>query len=476
MRKKCKGLTFLDCQLTILRSAVDDAEKIQGQKKLQEPEIKNMIHILEEFLKKNKLLVYGGTALNNILPKEDQFYDKSYELPDYDFYSKNPIETSIELSDLYYKNGFKEVEAKSGQHHGTYKVYVNFMPIADITFMNEELFDSLKKHAIVIDKIYYCPPNFLRMGIYKELSRPSGDVSRWEKVFKRLVKFSKYYPIKASNCKKINYRKKIFSNIDDEIQRKEDKIKMKEIYQIIKTTLFKEDVLFFGGYAITLYSKYYNNQSELNFKLKNLPYYDVISEDPEKTANNIKNNLNTLHIDNVVIDKKENIGEIIPFHYDVKVNGESIVFIYKSQACYGYNIIKIDGYNIKIASIDTILSFYLAFIYIDRNYYDSERLLCIANYLFQIQQHNQLQQKELLKRFVTSCYGHEKTIEEIKEEKAKKFEELKGKKQSKDYKEWFFKYNPDMKKQNNRQTRKKTIKSKPSISKKKTINKTKKIN
>jgi hypothetical protein len=102
--------------------------------------------------------------------------------------------------------------------------------------------------------------------------------------------------------------------------------------------------------------------------------------------------------------------------------------------------------------------------------------LCIANYLFQIQQHNQLKQKELLKRFVTSCYGHEKTIEEIKEEKAKKFEELKGKKQSKDYKEWFFKYNPDMKKQNNRQTRKKTIKSKPSISKKKTINKTKKIN
>ena len=31
------------------------------------------------------------------------------------------------------------------------------------------------------------PPNYLRMAMYLELSRPDGDVSRWEKVLKRLT-------------------------------------------------------------------------------------------------------------------------------------------------------------------------------------------------------------------------------------------------------------------------------------------------
>ena len=30
------------------------------------------------------------------------------------------------LADLYYKEGYENVEAKSGLHEGTYKVYVNF--------------------------------------------------------------------------------------------------------------------------------------------------------------------------------------------------------------------------------------------------------------------------------------------------------------------------------------------------------------
>ena len=41
-----------------------------------------------------------GTAINNILPVKDQFYDKELELPDYDFYSKNPVEDAKELAVL----------------------------------------------------------------------------------------------------------------------------------------------------------------------------------------------------------------------------------------------------------------------------------------------------------------------------------------------------------------------------------------
>jgi hypothetical protein len=35
-----------------------------------------MIKIVEDFIIRKKLICYGGTAINNILPERDQFYNK----------------------------------------------------------------------------------------------------------------------------------------------------------------------------------------------------------------------------------------------------------------------------------------------------------------------------------------------------------------------------------------------------------------
>ena len=110
--------------------------------------------ILENFLREKKLVCYGGTAINNILPQSDQFYDKNIELPDYDFFTPNALNHAKELADIYYKNGFDEVEAKSGIHIGTYKVFVNFIPIADITQLDDDLFKAIQNNAII--KILIC--------------------------------------------------------------------------------------------------------------------------------------------------------------------------------------------------------------------------------------------------------------------------------------------------------------------------------
>ena len=96
---KCGKLTFEECELAILRTVVDKAEKVQGQEIVNTPEIKKILSIIEAFLKKEKCVVYGGTAINNILPKEDQFYDYNYELPDYDFYSPDAMNLAIKLAD-----------------------------------------------------------------------------------------------------------------------------------------------------------------------------------------------------------------------------------------------------------------------------------------------------------------------------------------------------------------------------------------
>ena len=185
--KKYTKQEFNERELEILRQAVDKSEERAGKRIANSPEIINIIKIVEEFIKENKLICYGGTAINNILPQQDQFYNKNIEIPDYDFFSPKALHHAKALADIYYSNGYTEVEAKAGVHSGTYKVYVNFIPVADITFTEDKLFKAISLESIIVNNIMYAPPNFLRMSMYLELSRPEGDVSRWEKVLKRLI-------------------------------------------------------------------------------------------------------------------------------------------------------------------------------------------------------------------------------------------------------------------------------------------------
>jgi len=100
------------------------------------------------------------------------------------------------------------------------------------------------------------------------------------------------------------------------------------------------------------------------------------------------------------------------------------------------------GKTIRIATIDTMLSFYLAFLYARRGYFDSDRILCMAQFLFDVEQKNRLEQKGVLRRFSITCYGHQPSMEEIKAEKAQKFKELKDKKGTREYEEYFLSYKP----------------------------------
>ena len=89
-----------------------------------------------------------------------------------------------------------------------------------------------------------------------------------------------------------------------------------------------------------------------------------------------------------------------------------------------------------------MLSFYLAFIYANRPYYDTDRILCMSQYLFMVQQKNRLEQKGLLKRFSINCIGKQDTLMTVREHKAQMYAKLKDKRGTKAYDEWFLKYSP----------------------------------
>ena len=604
-------------ELEILREAVDVMEKRKGAKIIQDPQVKKIISIVEDFIADKKLVCYGGTAINNILPEDAQFYNKDIELPDYDFYSDNALDAAKELADIYYKAGYEDVEAKSGVHHGTYKVFVNFTGIADITQMEPALFKAISRDAIIKKGIRYAPPDFLRMAMYLELSRPDGDVSRWEKVQKRLVLLNKHYPLKGYDCDKIEYQrgfegatkantgeisisrtrkrsasasasasrsrsvkkggsgrsatrsvkalkrkaisgvvrkyhslgaylKRLYHAVPSHEETKgdfkytveEDKLthryrliatyerllgaddtfvlySMKaseldasvsasaspaerrkaspspspsakaeaeakakasgeysvrksnisyssnrekelaetDIYNIVRDVFIKNHAVFFGGYANILYSRYMpKHQRRI---VQKTPDFDILSEEPRELCDAVVRELTAHKYRDVKYTKHAGIGEVISEHYDIRIGDEVIAFLYKPLACHSYNTIRVNGdaggganggagagESIRIATIDTMLSFYLAFIYADRVYYDINRILCMSQFLFDVQQHNRLKQTGLLRRFSINCYGKQPTLESMRFEKTEKYEELKEKRDSREFEEWFLRYIP----------------------------------
>ena len=291
--------------------------------------------------------------------------------------------------------------------------------------------------------------------MYLELSRPAGDTSRWEKVMKRLAVLNKHYPITDINCNDVEFQR------DMENTTQED-----EIYDNVRNTLVNQGVVFFGGYAISLYSQYM--PKNLQHKLERIADFDVLSNDPETTAQIVKERLKDINIKNVKIIRRQPVGEVIPEHYEVKIGKDTVVIIYKPIACHSYNILNIKGQKVKIATIDTMLSFYLAFLYADRPYYNKflERILCMSKFLFDVQQKNRLQQKGLLRRFSITCYGHQESVEEIRAHKAEKYREIKQKGDKKEMEEWILNYKPDdiknrkLEKEKDKKIKRKTINKK----------------
>lgn len=221
-----------------------------------------------------------------------------------------------------------------------------------------------------------------------------------------------------------------------------------DIYNIVRNVFIKNRAVFFGGYANILYSRYMpKHQRRI---VQKIPDFDILSEEPRELCEAVVRELTAHKYTGVKYTKHAGVGEVISEHYDIRIGDDVIAFLYKPLACHSYNTIRVNGDgggggsgdSIRIATIDTMLSFYLAFIYADRVYYDINRIMCMSQFLFDVQQHNRLKQSGLLRRFSINCYGKQPTLESMRFEKTEKYEELKGKRDSREFEEWFLRYIP----------------------------------
>lgn len=371
-----------------------------AQKEANDPGIRKSIHITELFMKQHPVLCYGGTAINNLLPKEDQFYDFTKEIPDYDFFSKTPQEHAVMLANRLERAGIINIEVKPGMHLGTFKVFANYEAIADITELNSTIFDRLWKENIVKENIHYVTPDFLRMSMYLELSRPNGDVSRWGKVYKRLTLLNKQYPITCPT--------------DD----KETKLLTPEQQSQIESFLKKEPVVLLGLTATEVHTKSTENW---HTPITLLADRDVIERLVAGEKTKVTAETDILPTTTIVLDSA----------------GDPFIFFFETTACHSYHAMK---NGVRIASIPTTLQFFFAYLYSGVPASQISTILCVGQRLIDISNKKSKRKFEILTP--KECLGHQETLKDIKASKAEAYVKLSENEESVDFVRFFFKYNP----------------------------------
>lgn len=400
---------------TSIEKIAEIAQDELDKEAANDPIVKKSLHIVETFIKTHRVMCYGGTAINNLLPPEDRFYDPDRDIPDYDFFSETPQLHAAKLADRLVKAGFKSVEVKPGVHLGTFKVFCEYIGVADISHLDKPIFKKLWGESVVKESIHYVPPNFLRMSVYLELSRPKGDVSRWKKVYSRLMLLNKHYPMTCpASQKEMN---DVFLPLDAKNR--------------LESILVKEKVILLGFNASELQKK---DTDKWMLPLDLLVVPDKRKEFAQKVADVFQTKL--------TIKEIPPYGELLPAHTDLDdpKSGKTVVRIYETDACHSYHQEK--G-GLMVASIPTLLQFFLAVLYAPKHFLEElpeQRFLCTAQKLVEMANENASRRYKLLTPI--TCLGTQKGLIDMRVQKSQLYEKLSKNKSSPEFLEYFFTYIP----------------------------------
>jgi len=396
-----------------IESAANKAQEIIDKLAASNPDVQKMMGTVLKYIQTHRVLCYGGTAINNLLSKKNQFYDPEVDIPDYDFFSMNPQEDARKIVDLLIKAGIANVEAKPGIHLGTFKVFADYTGVADITSMSRPLFEKLWKDSVVKGDVHYCPPDFLRMNVYLELSRPMGNVERWKKVYQRLQLLNAEYPVVCP----VSY------NSIEEFMRD-------GIRDQVENLLLKEKVVLLGFNGSMMQQ---NAKHEWKFPL------DILVE-PERASTVTKMFLNIFGKGQTKAREFEEYGDLLPAHTDIVEGSKLLVRVYETMACHSYHEL---SSGLRLASIPTLLNFFFAMLYATKDVIEhtsKQRLVCAAEKLVQMANGSATRRFKLLTPI--SCIGVQKDLWDMKREKAELYAKLSKNRRSAEFIKYFFSYTP----------------------------------
>jgi hypothetical protein len=396
-----------------LAETIDEAGEKRDQELVKDPELRKALRIVEDFLKHSGRVCYGGMAINAHLPPQLKFYDFTKSLPDYDFFTPEPEKDIADLTRRFRDEGFTEVDARLGIHKGTTKVYVNFNAVADITFTPMWMYSTLKKNAIKEDGICYADENFLRMNMYLELSRPRGEVERWDKVYKRLFLLNKVKQPKDSACKKT--RKSSMTRLSA------------HVHNLFVDYCIENELIFAGAELKRIYSP--SSSLHAGYVLKGTNPVILYAENPELHVRILKQSVKyqfpDLKLTTVHWSSK---GDLFPEMYGLQINGRLGLLIVQEHYCHSYNTVKIPKKReMRIASLDSAITLYYSLSYLrGLEGLVPKSFQCFAEMLVDLSVQVRDEGKpSKFPLFVVSCHGHQPTKPSLMREKVKRIRALK---------------------------------------------------
>ena len=387
--------------IALARAAAAEAADYQERFAAEDTEARKIVDIMEHFLRAKGRVVYGGAAINAHMPPDKKFYDPRLNLPDYDFMTPDPLQDCADLIVTFQSEGFTDVEAKFGIHEGTYKIFVNFRSAADITYMPPEIYDRVVTDSVTIEGIHYASPNYLRMNMYLELSRPSGMVSRWEKIYERLMLLNEIHPIKAGHCTakplralgSTGHHATSVSAIHD---------------RIVEVGIESEAVFLSGASYLT----------------DTPPSPDevviLMSSHAHEVARAIATAINTptLHFKEFPAQ-----GELLPARTELhtrSIDGPLIAVVFDTVACHSYTTLR-EPPGYRLGSVDLLIQMYYAFHFVELNNLLEVRLMCVIQELIDLESTRRrsaaaggASPEDIRAVFPLECIGHQPSMPELK--------------------------------------------------------------
>ena len=390
-----------------LKQVVQQAQKKIDLESAQNPELRRAIHIVESFLKRSGRVCYGGQAINVQLPAKHQFYNLETSLPDYDFFSPDEkVDTDKIIGELR-EAGFDEISKRVGIHEGTVKLYVNYMPIADITQIDSDFYNKIHEKSVIVNGIRYADSIFLRMMAYLELSRPRGMLSRWDKVFERLSLLDAAQPL--HRCKGTD-KMHILENE-----------KSAELRATLIQYVLKNNRVFMGADIHALYQTSGPGRtanSRMKFLLQGHSPTVFMSSDAALDANILSEDLN--------LKAKDIFGyqNILPPMIALYKGDLLVCLIVQEEACHSFVILPLTkGREMRMASLDTLLTFLIGLYYRDESIImTTQSLLCWIRYYIDVSTRYRLRPTTMVPLFPVECSGYQTTFASLLRAKAARIE------------------------------------------------------
>lgn len=392
-------------QIDLIKEAASKAEDIIDYEAAHNPETLRAIEVVEDFLKRKHRICYGGQAINAHLPKRYKIYDPKKSVPDYDFFTPDQEADIKLLTEMLRKAGFIEISAREGVHEGTIKIYVNFNPVADITSIDPRLYRLLAKREFRSNGISYLDADTLRMMMYLELSRPLGEVSRWEKVYERLVLINEFIPIRK--CK-------------DGLA-KSSGLTQEQVENVMRK-IIAEKRIFAGGDLIGFYTLSLRNKKRPSAKWlisTHKPIY-FYSPDPAKDAADLSEL-------GFIFKKVSGVGDVMPTSYVAMIDSIPAVVIIEETACHAYYTLPLPFTEVlRIASLDTLVTLYFSLALMEAKMEGFGSLHCAAQELVEVSFRARSNPEAFPFPFISlKCSGYQKTMASLIREKVKRIATVK---------------------------------------------------